>query len=54
MKILILEDEIPAYQKLLSFVQSEIPNYQLIGWVRSVEEAKLLITNQTRELLKIS
>jgi len=44
MKILILEDEIPAYQKLLSFVQLEISNHQLIGWARSVEEAKLLLS----------
>lgn len=45
MKILILEDEIPAYQKLLSFIQFEIPNYQLIGWARSLEEANLLLAN---------
>lgn len=43
MKIFILEDEIPAYQKLLSFVQFEVPNYQLLGWARSVEEAKLIL-----------
>lgn len=52
MKILILEDEIPAYQKLLSFVQFEIPNHQLIGWARSVEEAKLLLSGgQTPDLI---
>jgi len=52
MKILILEDEIPAYQKLLSFVQFEIPNHQLIGWARSVEEAKLLLNGgQTPDLI---
>ncbi len=45
MKILILEDEIPAYQKLLSFVQLEIPNHQLIGWARSVAEANLLLNS---------
>jgi len=52
MKILILEDEIPAYQKLLSFVQFEIPNHQLIGWARSIEEAKLLLNGgQTPDLI---
>ena len=45
MKILILEDEIPAYQKLLSFVKFEIPHHQLLGWARSVAEAKLLLAD---------
>ena len=52
MKILILEDEIPAYQKLLSFVQFEVPNHQLLGWARSVEEAQLLLKGgQTPDLI---
>ena len=45
MKILILEDEIPAYQKLLSIIHKELPKSQIIGWARSVEEGKLLLNN---------
>lgn len=52
MKIFILEDEIPAYQKLLSFVKFEIPNHQLLGWARSVAEAKLLLkSGETPDLI---
>ena len=43
MKILILEDEIPAYQKLLGFINQEIEGAQIIGWARSIAEAKLLL-----------
>jgi len=42
MQILIFEDELPAYHKLLGFVQSEITDSN-IQWARSVEEAKLLL-----------
>lgn len=42
MQILILEDELPAYHKLIGFIQSEIPE-STIQWARSVEEAKLLL-----------
>lgn len=44
MHILILEDELPAYHKLLGFVQSEIQNAN-VHWARSVEEAKLLLAS---------
>lgn len=54
MKILILEDEIPAYQKLLSFVQFEIPNHQLLGWARSVAEAKMLLKDGQKPDLILS
>jgi len=54
MKILILEDEIPAYHKLLSFVKFEIPDHQLLGWARSVEEAKLLLNNTDQPDLILS
>ena len=54
MKILILEDEIPAYHKLLSFVKLEIPNHQLLGWARSVEEANLLLKDDNKPDLIIS
>lgn len=43
MKILVLEDEIPAYEKLLGFITSEIPNANVIGWARSIQEAKILL-----------
>lgn len=51
MKILILEDEIPAYEKLLNYVESEIPNAQLIGWARSIGEAKMLLKKQAPDLI---
>lgn len=43
MNILILEDEIPAYQKLLNFIHSEIEDGRILGWARSIEEAKILL-----------
>lgn len=43
MKILILEDEIPAYEKLLNFITAEIPNAQIVGWARSNIEAQSLL-----------
>lgn len=39
MNILILEDEIPAYQKLISFIHAEISEGKIMGWARSIEEA---------------
>lgn len=43
MNILILEDEIPAYEKLFNFITAEIPNAKIVGWARSNVEAKILI-----------
>ena len=43
MKILIFEDEIPAYQKLLSYIQKELPESKIIGWAQSIEEAVILL-----------
>lgn len=40
MKILILEDEIPAYEKLLGFIDRFLPDSKIIGWGRSILEAK--------------
>jgi len=52
MKILILEDEIPAYEKLLNFITAEIPDAQIVGWARSNVEAKsLLQTKVTIDLI---
>jgi len=51
MKILILEDEIPAYQKLLSFVndyfEDEIPH----DWARSISEGKPMLTNNAYDFI---
>ncbi|MDO7137164.1 MULTISPECIES: LytR/AlgR family response regulator transcription factor [Algibacter] len=51
MKILILEDEIPAYQKLLSFVndyfEDEIPH----DWARSISEGKSMLKNNTYDFI---
>lgn len=43
MNILIIEDEILAYQKLLKLIQSEFPEAKIVGWARSLVETKLLI-----------
>jgi len=40
MKILILEDEIPAYEKLLSHIEQSLPDFQIVAWGRSIAEAK--------------
>lgn len=47
MKILVLEDEIPAYEKLLSFIDDEIDGAEIIGWGRSIVEAKRLLQNHS-------
>jgi len=54
MKIIILEDEIPAYQKLISLIQATIQEAQIIGWARSVAEAKLIFENSVNPDLIIS
>ncbi|NRB46063.1 MAG: response regulator transcription factor [Saprospiraceae bacterium] len=46
MKILVLEDEIPAYHKLQSFILSEIPKAEIVGWGRSNQEARTLLAAQ--------
>ncbi|MEL6865415.1 MAG: LytTR family DNA-binding domain-containing protein [Bacteroidota bacterium] len=43
MNILIFEDEIPAHEKLLGFIHAEIEEAQIIGWARSIQEARLLL-----------
>lgn len=47
MNILILEDEIPAYEKLLNFITTEIPSAQIVGWARSNVEAKVLLKTKS-------
>ncbi len=48
MNILILEDEIPAYQKLISFIHAEIPDGKVMGWARSIEEAKVFLNQDSK------
>ena len=43
MNLLIIEDEIPAFEKLQSFVQSELQQANIIGWARSKVEAKKML-----------
>jgi len=38
-KLLIFEDEIPAKDKLVSFIKVALPEAQIVGWARSVKEA---------------
>lgn len=40
MRILIIEDEIPAYKKLLLCIDKFIEDAQILGWAQSIEEAK--------------
>ena len=50
MKVLILEDEIPAYEKLLAHVETEIDNVELLGWGRSVAEAEHFIKKHKEDI----
>jgi len=43
MKVLIFEDEIPAYDKLIGFIEKYLPDAELKGWGRSINEAKRLL-----------
>ncbi len=43
MNVLIFEDEVPAYEKLVLLIEKELPECEIKGWARSVEEAKSLI-----------
>jgi len=43
MRILILEDEIPAYEKLKSFILAEIREAEIIGWGRSNKDAQKIL-----------
>ncbi|MEM6966524.1 MAG: LytTR family DNA-binding domain-containing protein [Bacteroidota bacterium] len=54
MNILILEDEIPAYQKLLTFIHTEIADGKVVGWARSIEEAALFFSKKPQLDLIIS
>jgi len=43
MKVLIFEDEIPAYDKLIGFIEKYLPDAEIKGWGRSINEAKRLL-----------
>lgn len=52
MKVLIFEDEIPAYEKLAVFVETHLPKAQIVGWGRSINEAKRLLSkNENIDLI---
>lgn len=44
MKVLILEDEIPAYQKLTNYLNSFFDNEITHDWARSISDGKKLLT----------
>ncbi len=43
MKVIIFEDEIPAYEKLLGYINTNIPEVKILGWGRSIVEAEMLL-----------
>ena len=52
MRVIIIEDELPAYEKLESLVKANLQDAELLGWARSVKEArKLLSDNKTIDLI---
>ncbi|WP_159090601.1 LytR/AlgR family response regulator transcription factor [Aquimarina aquimarini] len=51
MKILILEDEIPAYQKLISYLEAYFDNEIIHDWARSVIDGKTFLETNTYDLL---
>lgn len=51
MKILILEDEIPAYQKLISCLQSFFTEGITHDWARSIVEGKQLLNDKTYDFI---
>lgn len=52
MKILILEDEIPAYQKLNTYLNEYFNTEEVHSdWVRSIKDGKALIENTTYDVI---
>ncbi len=51
MRILILEDEIPAYQKLLKFLNNYLEEQVNPHWSRSVAEGKMLLEKNTYDFI---
>ncbi len=44
MKLLILEDEIPAYEKIKSYAMGRYPNGEIVGWARTVSEGRKFLS----------
>lgn len=51
MKILILEDEIPAYQKLISHLNTYFNDDIIHDWARSIAEGKALLQKSTYDVI---
>ena len=51
MKILILEDEIPAYQKLVSFVNDYFEENIPHDWARSISDGKKLLSDKVYDFI---
>lgn len=51
MKILILEDEIPAYKKLISHLSSYYDEHFSHDWARSVEEGEIYLQNPSYDFI---
>lgn len=51
MTLLILEDEIPAYQKLLSHIKAFFSDDITNHWARSIAEGKTLLSTNTYDLI---
>lgn len=51
MKVLILEDELPAYNKIYGLINKLIKDVHILGWARTVAEAKILLENNTPDLI---
>ncbi|KAB8155022.1 response regulator [Kordia sp. TARA_039_SRF] len=51
MRILILEDEIPAYEKLLSNLESYFPETFSHDWARSNEKARTLLAQENYDFI---
>jgi len=50
MNVLVLEDEIPAYEKLLSHIERELPDSKILGWGRSVAEAEHFVVKHKKNI----
>lgn len=51
MNILILEDEIPAYNKLLGNLEAYFPNSITTDWARNIKDGKVFIENNNYDLI---
>ena len=54
MRLIIIEDEIPAYEKLLALIGASLPEAEVLGWARSIKEGKTLLSSSEKVDLIIS